>query len=303
WSAQDPASLADEPTFAIGNTITIKASNHHEEAYVDIFEGIIVKASMKARRGTTTFSIEAKDITTKMTMGRGFINFQEIADQDTLGNIINQRYSGDITFEVDGEIALEDENLNLYQISDWDAIALIAERNGAVMKVENGNIILKEITQDKEPQKTIQFDQKELINFQIKTDITKYNAKVMVNAISENYSDIETTEQMINLDEGAGGINGNVKWDDFSGVESLQQINAPAAQQKVDTFAKALRVKKELAICQGYLELKDFTEITQGDYLEILGLNTTFDGVYFISGVEYTAEGGTWMTKATIGIY
>ena len=131
--------VSDTDTFKPGSTIIINAGYDLTES--KIFEGIVIKHGVTIQEnGDSILTVECRDKTLAMTMGRKNANYIDKKDSEIISELVN-KYSG-ISSKVEAT-AITHKELVQFHCSDWDYLVSRAEANGQLVLVENCKITVK----------------------------------------------------------------------------------------------------------------------------------------------------------------
>ena len=123
--------------FIPGKKIEIAAGYRSDES--TIFEGIVIKHSIKIRNGSTLLILECKDELVKTTIGRKSAFYAESKDSDNFEEIL-----GKYSLEKDIEATnFEHPEIVQYNSSDWDFMVSRAQANGKLCFAEGGKLTIK----------------------------------------------------------------------------------------------------------------------------------------------------------------
>ncbi|MCU0438927.1 MAG: phage baseplate assembly protein V [Raineya sp.] len=294
---KDTFDAGESENFTIGSEITIKLGDADKQEQV--FKGVITKQAFKVRKGASYLQLECKDKTFKMTYGKTYDVIKEKKDSDIIGDILSKRYS-DIEKEV-ASFGAERLSFSFSEASDWDTVMMLADSNGKVAIIDDGKITVKDFEM-KAPKYNISFEH-DIIDMTLDADIKRYAAEVEARA--------SDSKEQKHEDSSATPKNFKFGGDNFKPQESFEKVfgktkrkvYTPQKTPKESTeIAKALHVKAQLAQFQGSIKIRGNNQLKVGDTIEVKGLNKTFTGTHFISGITHTMEEKDWKTELHIGL-
>ena len=134
-SSNEKFPISESGFFDPGATISISA-RREESSLSKIFEGIVVRHSIRADRQGSYLVIELTDKAYALTMHRQSMVFREKTDSDAISKLVKD--AGLKVKKVD-PTTLKHQTLVQYDATDWDFILARAEANGMVVLVADGN--------------------------------------------------------------------------------------------------------------------------------------------------------------------
>ena len=128
--------ISNSNEFIPGNRIVIKLGYDGDNKQV--FKGIITKQAVQVKaNGNSQLTVECRDETIKMTVGRKSKYFENVKDSQATEELV-KAYKG---LEVDGkETTITHRELVQHHITDWDFLLLRAEACGLLVSVEDGKV-------------------------------------------------------------------------------------------------------------------------------------------------------------------
>jgi len=287
--------LSNEPLFAPGKQIEIKAGYHNDEE--TIFKGIVIKHSIKIRENGSALIVECRDISVKMTIGRKSNYFYDSKDSEIFENIVSN-YS----IEIDTEpTAHTHKEIVQYQSSDWDFIVTRAQANSKVCIAENGK--MKVVTPDtnQEPVETVVFGAS-LLEFDAEIDARNQFEQITT------YGWNPAEQEVITAEANAPNIslNGNLSASELAQVMALENlqlkhggnINPTVLQEWSD--AKSLFQKHSK--CRGNAKFQGIASVKPGTVIQLEGVGDRFNGKVFVSAVRHEIAKGNWTANVQFGI-
>ena len=137
--AKEEFEASDSDSFKPGKTVTV-ITGHDSNSRHTVFEGIIIKHSVKIRRsGVFVLTIDCKDKAIKATKGRKNKYFYEKKDSDIIDEILGE-YGLDVSIEATEHTHKE---MVQYYSSAWDFANTRAELNGMLVINDDGKINIK----------------------------------------------------------------------------------------------------------------------------------------------------------------
>lgn len=289
-----PASESDD--FAPGAAIEIEAGYHFNNG--SIFSGIIVKQSLRQRRGgPSQLVVECRASAIKMTVGRKSAYHGEQTDSDLLSALIG-------SYGLEADVASTSPQLpwiTQFNTTDWDFTVIRAQINGLLVIADGGKVSIQAPDWSQEPTLSVTYGA-DLLEFHTDLDAATQFAGV------EGTAWDMSSQQTLTAQVSAGNVNtlGSDTTSALAGVLAAGAVQlpstAPLAQAQLQSWAEAAMLKSELSKIRGKLRLQGTAEALPGSLLEVDGLGKRFDGAGFIGGVTHEIEGGNWTTEVSLGV-
>lgn len=206
--------ISDKEDFIPGKEIKIQAGYRGEEDV--IFEGIVIRHSIKVRKNSSYLIVDCKDKAVKMTLGLKNKYFSDQKDSEVIEAIIGQ-YGLNKDVEA---TSVQHEELVQFRATDWDFILDRALANGLFCNIDNGSIQIKKPDASQDPAATLQYGSS-LLELDAEMD-ARWEYKTVKTA-AWNYTDQElsTSEaQDPNL-----SLNGNLSPNDLAEATDLEEFD------------------------------------------------------------------------------
>lgn len=286
--------VSNTDTFVPGTKIHLKAGfNLKNET---IFKGIITKHAIKSIEGSSSLSIECKDVAFQMTLARKNKIFYNVTESAAIEEILDEN-------EIDHEVeatTFEHNELVQYHATDWDFIQSRVQVNNKVCLVEDGKIRIITPTLVPGEHKAIYGGNV----FEFEAEIDARNQVDTVEATSWNYSDQElVTKTAENNDLNKSG---NLSSGDLATASGKQSVGLFHAGKLPDDILKSWAESKNLyqqlsKIC-GTVKINGIHDILPGGMLTLEGMSDRFNGDVFVSGVHHAISEGNWFTTVKFGL-
>jgi Rhs element Vgr protein len=294
---------AASSTFAVGNAdyfvpgkkIQIKLGYRAQEDTV--FRGIVIKYSVKIRKGGSFLIVECRDEAVKMTAGLKSRYYQDQKDSDIMEEIIGR-------YPLRKEVQATRPDLRevvQYEATDWDFLLCRAEANGLLVVVEDGKIKIAQPDLGQAP----------VVNATFGSTILELDAEIDarlqspgIKAHSWNATDQEVVEA--EAAEPKTTNNGNLAPAALAGViggdpHALRhggKISAPELQAWADGHLQ----RERLAKVRGRARFQGFAGVTPGKVIEIQGIGERLQGKVFVAGIRHQFAAGNWETDVQFGL-
>jgi Rhs element Vgr protein len=293
-SAQDfPAS--NSKFFEPGTPVKIEAGFHNSNE--TIFEGIVIKQSIKLKNGRDSFLVvECKDKAYKMTLSRKNKYFIDKGDSEAVEEII-KAYS--IKGNVDAT-SVKHRQLVQYNATDWDFIVSRTELNGFIMYMENGVMNCKKPTVASNADVSVSFGS-DVISFDAQLDASNQYETVTCSSWDMSTQDIARSDnQRLTIQEAgnlssaalAGKINEKTMQYTHSGKLNTDELKS---------WATARQTKNILSKSRGIITCKGKFEAKPAGTVGISGFGNRYNGNHFISGVRHELKESLWETTIQFG--
>jgi Rhs element Vgr protein len=281
--------------FILGKKIEIKGGHDgHDDI---LFKGIIVRHAIKVHeRQGASLTIECKDESVKMTIGRKNKYFEDVKDSDAIETILS-------AYNLKGDIDATDvqhPELVQHHVTDWDFIVMRAEVNGKIVIVNDGKVNLKAPTYET-PILSLQYGAT-LLEFEAEMDARHEWQEVKTSAWKYSTQEVESFDTTRADFREHGNISGaNIAKDIAPPQYELRhsgQLSAPEAQ----AWTKAAMLKSRMAKIRGRAKFEGFGGIKPGKWVKLGGVGNRFNGDAYVSAVRHELRDGAWFTHAQFGM-
>jgi Rhs element Vgr protein len=266
-----------------------------------VFKGIITRHSIRSTKNKiSSLTIEAKDKSVKLAIGRKNQNFTDKTDSEIIEAIAKKSgYAGtdlDIT-----DTSLKYAEMMQYNVADWDFIVSRAEMNSLLVLSDDNKLVIKKPDISQDPFKEISFG-KDVLEFS--TELDGHTQVKDVKSHAWNYKDqkvVDSETASIDFKE-----NGNTKGESFAdafGVKECNLIhtgNLKTAELKLWSNARLL--KSRMAKNTGRIRVKGLSEIKPGLVVKLNGFGKRFNGNVYVTGVKHMVDKTIWETEIIFGM-
>ena len=294
-AAQQDFELSNEDLLIPGKKIEITAGYHSDEDV--IFKGIVIKHSLKIRSNSALLSVECKDESVKLTVGRKSNYYYEKTDSDIFETII-ERYGLDKEIESTNQIHRE---LVQYHASDWDFMVSRAQANGKLCFVDDGKITIKRPNLDQDEVETISYGAT-LLDFDAEIDAR--NQVRLVTSYGWNPADQELLKMEAN--DPAVQLNGNLSPSDLASTIGLDNLELRhgglSSNVALQNWADAKFLFQQLAKVRGRVKFQGIPTVKPGDLLKLEGVGNRFNGKVYVTGIRHQIAEGNWTVDAQFGL-
>jgi len=287
--------LSNEDLLIPGKKIDIKAGYHNDEE--SIFQGIIIKHSLKIRENASILVIECRDEAVKMTIGRKNNYYYESTDSDIIEEI-----GGKYELELDIESTeYSHKELVQYQSSDWDFMMTRAQANGKVCILDNGSLNIAAPNLTEAEIETVAFGST-LLAFD--SEIDARNQFETITSYGWNPSEQEIVEAEAN-DPGVS-LNGNLQFQDLAGVIGLENLELKHGgnynSTLLQSWSDAKALFQQLSRTRGRIKFQGIAKAKPGTIIKLEGVGDRFNGPVYISAVRHAVSDGNWTVDAEFGV-
>lgn len=294
---QEDFEVSSGDTFIPGNELEIKAGYHSDED--TIFKGIITKHSIQSKKDKPSFlTIELKDESVKMTVGRKNKYFEEVSDSDILEEILGQ-------YPLDSEIEATDiihREMVQHHATDWDFLVSRAEVNGKLVFVDDGKVTVKAPDLSAEPILNLAYGHN-VFDFEAGMDARDQFSTVK--SSSWDFSGQEIIEG--EADEPSISEQGNLSGPELADVIGLEELllqhSGKISDDELKAWSDAKLMRSRLSKIKGKVKIRGFSEIKPGDVIELEGFGDRFNGVAFVSAIAHRISANSnWFTDIEFGL-
>lgn len=294
-AAKEKFEVSDKDDFIPGKKIKIQVGYNSKEK--TIFEGIIVKHSAKVRgSGSTSLSIECKDIAVKATIGRKNKYFYEQKDSDIIKKILGEH---GLSVTCDATPVTHKEIVQ-YHSSDWDFVLTRAELNGLLVMVDDGKVEIKKPDFGQSPVVKPKFGAT-ILEFDGEIDARWQYKKVKSSAWSHKDHKIITANGSAEAPS-QGNITPAKLAEVASPAEFEIRHTGALTKDELKAWADAQLLKSRIAKIRGRVRFQGFADVKPAKVIEILGVSNRFNGKAFVGGVSHEIGEGNWLTDVQFGV-
>jgi Rhs element Vgr protein len=262
-----------------------------------VFQGIIIKHSVKIRKNGSFLILECRHAAVKMTSGVKSRYYTDKKDSDILEELI-----GLYGLQKDVEATTPDlKEVVQYEATDWDFLLCRAEANGQVVLVEDKKIAIARPATGAEPVVTVQYGATVLeLDAEIDARAQSNGIKASSwNATDQEVIDAEAKEPP-SIESGnlAPSTLASVLGDEAHDIRHGGKMSQPELQ----AWADGRLLKERLAKVRGRAKFQGFAGVSPGKIIEVKGIGERFEGKMYVSGVRHTVSGGNWETDVQFGL-
>ncbi|PUB17382.1 phage baseplate assembly protein V [Yoonia sediminilitoris] len=288
--------LTDGADYKPGTEIEVQA-HFGDGASQTLFKGIITATRLRVTGGGGQLELTCRDKAITLTEIRKTTSFVQSKDSDAMSKII-----GDAGLSADVAATMADPaDLVQYDVSDWDFLRLLADRNGHALLVDDGKVT------SKEPDPSVGAAMTLTLGMDILEIDTQVNTASLFKESSvtgwDPAAQATVSETAQGVDKGSWG---NSSFSDLTGVTSDRTHSATtpyaAGQVSMPDIAKARAARPPLAAMSGTCRYIGSTLANPGDTIELTGVGNRMGGTAFVSGINHDLSAGKWTTTARFGL-
>lgn len=290
--------ISNTDAFIPGKKIVIKVGYDGDNKQV--FSGIVTKQAIQVKSGgNSQLSVECRDETVRMTVGRKSKYFENVKDSQAAEELVKS-YKG---LKIDAkETTITHKELVQHHITDWDFLLLRAEANGLLVSVEDGKITT--FRPDTKATHVLQASYgSSMMEFEAEMDARSQWKQVK--AIAWDYSnqalfsaDTEEAKDIRQL----GNIAGASLAETINLDEYELHHSGFVTQQELKVWADSVMMRSRLAKIRGRVKITGFSGIKPGDMLKLDGVGDRYNGNAFVTGVKHDIGNGVWETNIQFGL-
>lgn len=262
-----------------------------------VFQGIIIKHSIKVRKNSTCLIVDCRDKAVKMTQGKKWRYFTDQKDNDIMEDII-----GSYALQKDVQATTVDlKEIVQYNATDWDFLLCRAEANGQVVTVTDGKITVARPKLSGSPAVAVRYGAT-LLELDAEIDARLQSKGIKAgswDAAEQGMLDVEAGEP-------AAMNTGNLSADDLAEVigGDAHEIRhgGRLSEPELKAWADGRLLKERLAKVRGRARFQGFAGVLPGNLIELTGVGERFQGKVYVSGVRHTLANGNWTTDVQFGL-
>lgn len=281
--------------FIPGKKIEVQLGYRSENT--SVFRGVIIKHSIKIRKGGSFLVVECRHETVRMTTGLNSRYYIDKKDSDIMEELLG-------IYSLQKEVEATKPELKevvQYESSDWDFLVCRAEANGYVVLAQDDKVVIGPPDTASSPAVQVCFGSTIL---ELDAEIDARWQSKGVRASSWNPTDQEVVET--DAAEPGTTNNGNLQPADLSEVTDGQthtlRHGGKLAQPELQAWADGRLMKERLAKVRGRVRFQGFADVAPGEVIEVAGIGERFEGKLYVSGVRHTVSGGNWETDVQFGL-
>jgi Rhs element Vgr protein len=281
--------------FVPGKKIEVQLGYRSENTTV--FKGIIIKHSIKVRKGGSFLIVECRHEAVKMTTGLNSRYYIDKKDSDIMEELLG-------VYGLQKEVKATKPDLKevvQYESTDWDFLVCRAEANGYVVQLQDDKVVIGPPDTGTSPVVTVSYGST-ILELDAEID-ARWQSKGIKTA-----SWSPTDQELVETDaaEPATTGNGNLQPSDLSGVTDGQahtlRHGGKIGQTELQAWADGRLLKERLAKVRGRVRFQGCADVAPGKVIELTGIGERFEGKLYVSGVRHSVSGGNWETDAQFGI-
>lgn len=288
--------MSEAEMFAPGKEIEIRVGTDRDDQKV--FLGKVVRQRVRVRpNGESFLEVECRDAAFAMALGRKNRYFTDVTDAAALEEIIG---SYGLASELEDSGVTHRELLQFHGC-DWDFLLSRAEANGQLVLVSDGKVTVKKPVISGEPVLKLAYGGN-LLAFDAEMDARYQWKKVTANAWdSEGQALFEATSEDAGFTE-----NGNLSGKQLADVAGLDSYDLRhggfLAEDELQRWSDATLLKSRLARIRGTARYIGPFIVAVGDVVELQGVGERFNGLVYVTGVNYQLTDGSCFVDLQFGL-
>lgn len=285
--------------FLPGKEIEIFAGQQSNED--SIYKGVIVKHSVAIRKnGSSQLSLECKDKSFRMTLGRKSAYYADQKDSDIASTLFgNYKISIDTIQDTKKKFP---ETVQ-YDISDWDFLVARMDVNGMLVLMNDGKANIKAPDFSVTPVLTLQYGAT-IHEFDAEMDARNQYKAVKAIAWDQSSQDLLKVNGQ---DPAKVKENGNFTSAQLADATAVEEIvlrhGGTISQDELQAWADAYWQRSKMAKIRGRVSFDGFAGVKPGDIVELKGVGDRFNGKVFVAAVRHDIANGGWITSIQFGIH
>lgn len=286
---------SDTALFLPGKQIEIQLG--YRSTNETVFKGIVIKQSIKIRKGGSVLHIDCRNEAVKMTAGAKSRYFIDKKDSDIMEELL-----GFHSLKKDVEATTPSlKEVVQYDSTDWDFLLCRAEANGQVVMVEDAKVAIAKPVVAGAPVVKIAYGSTVL---ELDAEIDARWQSKGIKACSWSHTD----QKIVNVDAKEPSVteSGNIASADLAKVlgGDAHEIRhgGRIGEPELQAWADARLIKERLAKVRGRAKFQGFSGISPGKIVEITGVGERFSGKMYVSGVRHSVANGNWETDVQFGL-
>lgn len=294
-AASQTFSISEGDVFVPGSTVDIKLG--HDQHNDSVFKGVVVKQSLRAREGgDSTLTVDCRDETYRLTLGRHNHYFTDSTDSDAIRQILGSRADA-----IDAT-TIKHRELVQYYCTDWDFIMSRADMNGRLVFVQAGKVSWKK------PSTTDSSVLSLVFGGNLREFETELDARTQIGNVKAQSWDY--AGQQLFASEGNiastfaehGNLSGN-SLASSAGLADLElRHSGHITEAELKAWADATLTRSRLSKIRGRAKIVGFSGVLPGSCVTLTGMGQRFNGKAFVTAVRHELGGGAWYTHIQVGL-
>jgi Rhs element Vgr protein len=298
--AKQAFGISDTSFFNPGKHIEIKLGYADQsDGGKAIFEGIVMKHSLKKSGSSGVLNVEISDSAVKMTGKRKSYVFNDITDQDLISKLIKE--CGLSVGRVDATTAAHRQIVQYYT-TNWDMMLSRAEANGLLVKTTNGVISAQRPHLDAAAKYVVEIGKDEVFDFELQMDSRNQYASIKSRTWDASANQMTETSNASEVVLKQGNLSASTVASAMGGVENSLMATVPASPGEAKAWADAWMVKTRLSMLKGSFSIEGSTVVNIGDIFELKGAGAKFSGKNLVTGVRHRFNPEGWSTLIQFGL-
>lgn len=297
-AAQRKFEISNTSVFIPGKKIQIDLGLDGNNATA--FKGIITRHSLRIKEhGNTELSIEAKDESVKMTIGRKNSYYTQLKDSDLMNQLVKnyKTLSSDIK-----PTKLKHKEIVQHHITDWDLLLLRAEANGMMVLVNDGVVKVAKPDTTATPALQVAYG---FSVMELEAEMDALSQLSKVEAISWDYANQQLFKASA-TDASQFTQPGNISGADLSATASPSTYQLHHSghlfEQELQDWVDGQMLKSRMSKIRGRVKVTGFQAIKPGDVIKLTGLSDRFNGTAYVTAVRQDIVSGSWDTHIQFGM-
>ncbi len=291
--AERDFALSGGDLFKPGNEIRIGLG--YDGDVTPVFEGIIVKHSIKVGQGgSTLLMVEAKDKAIKLTGARKSAYFSEKTDSDILSELASGAgLQTDIT-----ATSFSHKQMVQFDTTDWDFMLTRAEANSMLVLTDDGKIVVGKPATAGPAVLTALFGSN-IMEFEAEMDARRQFKSVKADSWSPVNLELDESSDGTAVFTEPGNISSS-ELADILGAEIQLSHTGNLSQQQLQDWADAYALRSKLSKAVGRVRIQGSADAKPGVMLTLSGVGDRFNGDVLVTGVLHHFD-GNWTSDVQFG--
>ena len=294
-AAQQSFEASESELFVPGHGLSIQLGYRSQEETV--FEGVVVRQTLRARRSGAQLVVECKDAAVQLTRGARSAYYVETSDSEVMEELIERHgLSADVAPTEPSPLSLVQ-----YDCSDWDFLLCRAEANGHDVRVVDGTVHTGPPDPSAEPALHVAFGAT-LLELDLELDAREQSESLSASAWSAAEQSRSASEASEPAASTAGNLDAPTLASALSAGEEQLAHGGALSEPELQAWADARLARQRHARVRGRASFQGFAGLQPGDTLAVEGVGARFEGSLYVSGVRHSVSAGNWQTDAQLGV-
>ena len=296
--SQKTFAMSEQSPFIPGASIVLQLGRGGNNTQA--FKGIVIRHAIRVKEnGQSELTVDCRDETIRMTVGRHSKYFLKVFDSDVMNTLVTGY--PDLTCTVN-PTTLKFEELVQNHMTDWDFLLLRAEANGLLVNVVDGAVQINAPTTNNPPALTVAFGSS-VLEFEAEMDARNQWSNVEARSWDYHSQHIfQADVSSVSNWQEAGNIPGSTLAQTIKLQNFELNHSGYLTELELNNWATGQMARSALAKICGRAKCDGFANVNPGNMLTVTGVGARFNGNVYVTAVRHEVGNGMWDTHVQFGL-